>query len=604
MKRNFKHVFSLLLVLSLVVSLFAGCSKDEETSGVATSNNTSTSSSTSSDSSTSSTDTASLESGTYDEFITVDVFCSQANYQGIQSGWFGQVVKDKFNMELNIIAPNVAGGGDTLFQTRSAAGNLGDIVMIGAENGRLADTVLAGLLMDLTPYMDKAPNIARYDGAVTMLQNLIDDHDGIYAIPSSVSSYPATEPSESTEPTFGPYVRWDYYTEIGSPSMSTLEDLLPVLKQMQEAHPESDSGQPTYAFSLFKDWDGNMMMFGKQPACFYGYDELGFVFATGDGSDFQDITQSDSAYVRDLKLYFDANQMGLVDPESTTQNWDTVWNKYTDGAVLFSPWPWLGQAAYNTTDNLKAGKGFMMAPIDDMKIFSYGATPTGSKYVVGVGSQAQDPDRMVAFLDWLYSPEGIMMSTSQTGSTCGPEGLTWEMVDGAPSLTDFGVSAMLGDGADMPAQWGGGTWADGVSQLNFTTVLPKDINPDNGFAYDFKLWDSYLLLTATPVHESWQAETGYLSTFELLRDKDMLVVGPGTDYIAPAEPAEISTLRSQCKSIIIENSWKMVFAKDEDEFYELLKDMQDTIAELGYQDVLDYDMNIAKEQEAARAANR
>ena len=33
----------------------------------------------------------------------------------------GRIVKDKFNMELNIIAPNVAGGGDTLFQTRSAA---------------------------------------------------------------------------------------------------------------------------------------------------------------------------------------------------------------------------------------------------------------------------------------------------------------------------------------------------------------------------------------------------------------------------------------------------------------------------------------------------
>lgn len=58
--------------------------------------------------------------GNYEEFITVDVFDAFANYQGIQSGWFAKVVKDKFNMELNIIAPNVAGGGDTLYQTRSA----------------------------------------------------------------------------------------------------------------------------------------------------------------------------------------------------------------------------------------------------------------------------------------------------------------------------------------------------------------------------------------------------------------------------------------------------------------------------------------------------
>ena len=44
----------------------------------------------------------------YKEFITVDVFDAPANFQGIQSGWFAKVVKDRFNMELNIIAPNVA----------------------------------------------------------------------------------------------------------------------------------------------------------------------------------------------------------------------------------------------------------------------------------------------------------------------------------------------------------------------------------------------------------------------------------------------------------------------------------------------------------------
>lgn len=602
MKQKFKALLSLMLTLTLVMSLLAACAKDD--AGSDTGTEVSKDSKTDEKKDTDSNDTKAEETDKYEEFITVDIFCSQANYQGLQAGWFGDMIKEKFNMELNIIAPNVAGGGDTLFQTRSAAGNLGDIVMIGAENGRLADTIEADLMLDITPYLDGTDYVKNYTGALEMLQNLTGNADGVYAIPSSVSSYPATEPSESTEPTFGPYLRWDIYTEIGSPSMATLEDMLPVLKQMQDANPETESGQKTYAFSLFKDWDGNMMMKGKQPACFYGYDELGFVFAKADGSDFQDITDEDSAYVRNLKLYFDANQMGLVDPESTTQNWDTVWNKYVDGAVLYSPWPWLGQAAFNTTENLDAGKGFMMAPIDDMQIFSYGATPTGSKYVVGVGSKAQDPQRMVDFIDWLYSPEGIMSSTSQTGSTCGPEGLTWEMVDGKPALTEFGKAAMLGEGADMPEEWGGGSWVDGVSQLNFTSVLPKDINPDTGFAYDFKLWESYIAMTSTPVHESWQEQIGALSTFEYLNDNDKFMVAPGTDYIAPAEPAEISTLRAQCKEIIILNSWQMVFAKDEAEFNELLVEMQTTLDELGYNDVLEYDMQLAKDQEAARANNR
>ena len=32
-------------------------------------------------------------------------------------------------MELNIIAPNIAGGGDTMREVRAAAGNLGDLII-------------------------------------------------------------------------------------------------------------------------------------------------------------------------------------------------------------------------------------------------------------------------------------------------------------------------------------------------------------------------------------------------------------------------------------------------------------------------------------------
>ena len=102
-----------------------------------------------SDSGKSSTAKNSKHGGPYEDFITVDVYDSQANFQGIQSGWFAKVVKDKFNMELNIIAPNVAGGGDTLYQTRSANGNLGDLILINADKSKLKDMVQAELLYDI-----------------------------------------------------------------------------------------------------------------------------------------------------------------------------------------------------------------------------------------------------------------------------------------------------------------------------------------------------------------------------------------------------------------------------------------------------------------------
>lgn len=584
-----KKIISIMLCAAMGVSLLAGCGGSGDSAS-------SSGSSTASSGSTGSSD------GTYDEFITVDVFDGQANYQGIQSGWFAKIVKDKFNMELNIIAPNVAGGGDTLFQTRSAAGDLGDLILTNADGGRLQNLVTAGLVMDMTDMLADAENVHRYDSAIESTNSLVEE-EGIYAIPSEVSNSAPTEPGESLEPTFGPYVRWDAYKAVGYPEIKDLDGLLDVLKQMQEAVPTSDSGKPTYALSFFKDWDGNMMNNAKQPTCYYGYDELGFVLAKADGSDYQDITDSDSMYMKVLEFFYKANQMGLVDPESTTQNYDTMYSKYQDGQILFSFWPWLGQAAYNTPDHKAEGKGFMLADIENMQIFSYGCIPNGNaKNCIMIGSKAEDPQRLADFIDWLYSPEGVMASASQTGSTCGPEGLTWEMQDGQPVLTEFGKSALGGADTTVPDEWGGGTWKDGVSALNYTAVNKKDTDPNTGITYDYTLWDSVLSQNNSALDQDWQAQMGAKTTMEYLQNNNKLLVAPGSGFAAPEEDSQITTLRGQCKATIVDTSWQMIFAANDEEFDTLQKTMQDTLEGLDYQTVLDYDMDLAKQQNDARVA--
>lgn len=573
MKKMSKYVATGLLSMTLLGSL-AGCGGAAE----------------------SDTDDASSESG-YDETITIDVYNGLANYMGMQEGWFAKIVRDKFNMELNIIAPNVAGNGDTLYQTRTAAGDLGDLIIV--DNGQqYNELVEAGLLTDASEYYETMENVQRFDAAV---QNLNKDADGLYGFPTSVSTLKATDPSEGLDPTFGAYVRWDLYGEQGYPEIGTLEDLLPVIQKMQEDNPTTDSGKKVYGFSLFSDWDGNMMNAGKQLVTYYGYDESGFVLAKADGSDYQSILDSDSEYIRALKFYFEANQMGLVDPESTTQNYDTLFAKFQEGQVLFSWWPWLGQAAFNTTTNLTEGKGFMLAPIQDQKIFSYGAEVYGGKQFIGIGSNAEDPERIAAFIDWLYSSEGVLANSSQTSGSSGPEGLTWEMKDGEPVLTEFGKQALLDGDGDVPEEYGGGSYKDGVSALNVNTVLPIDINPDTGFPYAYTMWESYQNETTDPVKEDWSKNMGGAeSTIGYLEENDQLLVAPGASYVAPEDSSEISTLRNQAKATIIEYSWRMVFAKDEAEFDQLLKEMQETADGLGYQTVLEFDMNNAKDQNEKR----
>lgn len=576
-----KRVISAFLCTVMAVSLLTGCGSDEKKSA----------------------DNKGSKDGNYEEFITVDVYDEFANYQGVQSGWFAKIVKDKFNMELNIIAPNVAGGGQTLYQTRSAAGELGDLVLVNTSNGKLNDLVSSGLIMDCTDLMDGKDIVENYGEAIDVTNEGLPE-EGMFAFPNSVSTDAATESSEGLEPTFGPYIRWDYYKELGYPKMENLDAFLDVLEDMQKLAREKEGSEDIYAISLFKDWDDNMMNNAKQPACMYGYDEVGFVLSKADGTEEQSILDDDSIYMDVLDFFYEANQRGLVDPDSTTQNYDTWSAKYTDGKVLYCPWPWVGQNLYNTAENKAAGKGFMMAPVEDMQIFSYGSCPEGnSTQVIAIGSNAEDPQRMADFIDWLYSPEGIELN-GQANGAAGIKGLTWDVnEDGKPELTEFGKEALPMNDVAVDEEYGGGNWKDGVSALNFKTVNLQDIDPNTGEAYDYLTWETTLEDNKTALDEDWSTYMGADTTMEYLEKNDKILVAPGSSYSVPEADSNITTVRGQCKSAIVDGSWKMIFAKDDAEFSSLKKDMQKTAKGLGYDDVLKVDMKNAADQTAARKAS-
>ncbi len=530
----------------------------------------------------------------YQDFIVVDVFDYSANYQGIQSGWFGEVVRKKFNMELNIISPNITRGGDTLFEVRAAAGNLGDLIICKGVNGQLQDLVNAGLIYNMEDDLQDK-DIMRYREAIENLNSCVGQ-DGIYAIPSQVSANGPNVPSEGNEPVYGPYIRWDLYKELGYPEVNTLEELLPVLKEMQERHPTAENGAKTYGFSFFKDWDDNMMNAVKQPCCMYGYDEYGVVLAKADGSDYQSIIEDDSVYVRMLRFFYEANQMGLIDPKSLNQNYEQCFEKYKEGQIFFSPWPWLGKSAFNTISNVEQGKGFMMAPVQDMQIYSYGCYPYGNQdSIIAVGSPCADPERLVDFIDWLYSEEGIMVNGANlSGAAAGLEGLTWEMREDGPYLTEFGREALMNGGdIEVPEEYGGGTWESGVSALNYKAVVQCE-KSERGFHYYYELWDSVKALDTSALVEDWRKKMGADTTMEYLRKNNMLLVAPGMLYTASVETAEQTTIRYQCKRAIQNYSWEMVFAPDSQRFEELLDEMQATVKSYGYDVILEYDMTHAK----------
>lgn len=527
---------------------------------------------------------------------TITVFSQLANYAGEQPGWFAKLIKDKFNIKLNIIASNLAGG-TAKTATMMASGDMGDLVVFGSNGKDYQDAIKAGLLYDWNKdgLLEKnGSNILKNAGqAIDANKKQFGGGTAVYGIGHDVGA--GDGPSEGATMTFGPDIRWDLYQKLGSPPIKTLNDYLPLMKKMQGMEPKSDSGRPTYGFSLWSDWDGDFMTLAKVTAQFYGYEEGdGFnpgdlILTSAEGNKSQGMLDENSYYMQGLKFYYDANQMGLLDPDSLTQKFSDASNKIKDGQVFFSQFPWLDNV-YNSPEHTSKGKGIELVPFQDEKIFSYGQNPYGGVRIWAIGSKAKDPARIIQFMDWLYSPEGMLESSY------GPKGLAWDIKDGKAFVTDYGWKALPANAEPVPAELGGGTFKDGTNQINNTTLKNSMINPDTNEPYDYNLWSNTLNHETNPVDKSWRDAMGVVTPKEyFVKNKMVSVMKPAFTGTAPlTAPADIQQKQSEVGKVIKEYSWKMVFAKNDAAYNKLKEQMVSKTKGLGYDDVINFELDQTK----------
>ncbi|MDT8719075.1 extracellular solute-binding protein [Clostridium sp. 19966] len=528
--------------------------------------------------------------------LKLNVFSMTANYVGKQSGWFAKVIKDKFNIELNIISYNLQGG-DSKYAAMMASNDLGDIVIFGAEDQRYREAIKSNLLLDWT--QDNMINeygkdiMNKFPKAIEKSKNNFGNGKSVFGINSSLANMPSNTPSEGNELTYGSVMRWDLYEQIGKPRIKTMEDLLPVLKKMQEINPKSDLGNPTYAFSMWHDWDGNIMMNAKQFACMEGYDELGFLLVKANEDKYQDVLDKNGYYMKTLKLYYDANRMGLVDPDSISQKYDDFSKKMADGQVLFSWFPWT-ENLYNTEDRVNEGKGFKAVPFDDEIVYSNGFSNLGLSQIISIGAKTKYPERVMEFIDWLYTNEGMMIATN------GPKGVTWDMKNNKAELTELGKQVRLSNNKTMPESYGGGTYDDGVNAINFNTLSQYSINPETEEPYDYSLWSSTLNLKPSKLEESWRKDMGTITEKDYFVKNNKVAVNTSSNSSIDDLNDSAQQKQGQVASIIKNYSWKMIFAKSDTEFYSLQNEMISKAKEMGYDELINFYVTQAKKKFAER----
>lgn len=85
-----------------------------------------------------------------------------------------------------------------------------------------------------------------------------------------------------------------------------------------------------------------------------------------------------------------------------------------------------------------------------------------------------------------------------------------------------------------------------------------------------------------------------------LSENNMLLPAPGMGYVSEEETNELFIIRSQCRSVITDYSWRMIFAEDEESFYRYHEEMRARLSALDYEQVYERDLADAIAQDEAR----
>ena len=529
------------------------------------------------------------------ETIRLDVYSQLANYSGIQGGWGAILLKDMFNVELNIIPEQ-----DGTYATRMEAGSLGDLVVWGANGEDYKNAVAKGMLLD----WEQSDIGNRY--APYIMENYKDALDSNRTISGDGKvhgfGHAVALSSDNHSSFFYTWdLRWDLYKQLGYPVVNDLDDMIDLFSDMKEICPTDEIGNETYAVSIWPDWDGNMVMYVKALAtAYYGYDELGFGHYDPMSGQFLSCLDDNSPYMECLRFFNKLYRAGLLDPSSSSNTYDKMSEKLKNGGTFWSIFNYAGSMAYNTDPHMSEGKYMYAMVPEEATPIVYGLGNNGGNRIWSVGAYSRHPELCLEILNWLATPEGSMTMWY------GPKGLMWDYDEnGGAYFTELGrlcdndASYNLA-GVVWTSPYTGksytlsGTFNDGCIQINNTTLSQDMINPDGNGKETFNK-DTWASITAADLYDiqlDWQEHTGatLADDYMEMREDDfgdkLYVIMPSVPYSESSKSSELDLKWKNCAKSIVENSWRAIYAKSDGEFDYHVKTMKSQCEQFGIADCL------------------
>ena len=532
------------------------------------------------------------EVGVYDgEPITLNVYSQLANYSGLQGHWSADLLLDKYNVRINIIPDS-----DGTYATRMESGNLGDIVVWGADGDQYQAAVAQGLLLDWEEdglVEEYAPYI--WENYQTALEaNRAKNSDGkIHGFGHNVALK-----AGSHENFFYTWdIRWDLYQQLGCPAVKDLNAMIDLFKQMKELCPTDENGNETYAVSIWPDWDGNMVMYVKALAtAYFGWDEFELGLINTENGQFQGCLEPDGLYIQCLKFFNQLYREGLLDPNSASQTYSTMGEKVKAGGTFWSIFNYAGSAIYNTAEHLDAGKYMYTMVPDEATPISYGLSLTGGNRIWSVGADAEYPELCLAIIDYLATPEGSLTMWY------GPRGLMWDYNEqGGLYFTELGKTCNQDSKHDLSGvEWVSpytgksytlsGNFNDGCIQINNTTLARDMLAPDSklGEAFNKDTWVSEQAASAYAIQEDWRNWSGVSLVDPYFEKVNNYTVMPDLPYSESVRDDTLEVKWGQVTKAITTNSWRAIYAKADGEFDMHIRNMRTQCDSYGYAECIEW----------------
>ena len=514
---------------------------------------------------------------------TITLYPYNAGLQsGPVTGWLGDYLLEK-GIILEVIPYS-----EEKTQAMLASGSLPDIVVFNsATNAKAA--LEAGMLLPLDDYQDQLPHVMENDilkAGLDYAREYYGTEDGELSIlPFGVGKNTLYAAADTDR--YAIKLNYQLYEQIGAPEFEKLEDVIPILKEMQQAYPQNEEGMNVYAMNLFSDFDTthffNMMSIYSILGYHWNYLPYGIEYEIETGTPYS-IFREDSVYRRGARFMYELNQQGLLDPDSLTQERATADKKVSSKASVAG---WAGVPGW-------AGTGYLPVPFDEFKPSLVTEEPYG-KVGIAISANAENVDTCLKFVDMLADYDALLTLYN------GPQGDRWDIKDGKLVMTDKFKEYL---------EAGGGTYVlengEEYSLFNIVSYIPNMGNTIEKYGEPFPmtLWTEYVdRQYETEDAQAWSARYGYKYLKDLLEAENKMTAVMDTSFVPFLTPDsdDMKLTLAALKDVIVPSTWELIYAKDDAEFEQIWSRMKQNAEALGLEDVISYKVeDIAQAKETAK----